>query len=53
MPKEVRVTPSQADAAKLIVERDIAKGRRSSPAIRKIADARASRDAKKDSGGSK
>ena len=50
MPKEVRVTPSQADAAKLIVERDAARGRSSSPAIRKIADARPSRDAKKDSG---
>jgi hypothetical protein len=47
MPKEVRVTPSQADAAKLIVERDIAKGRTPSPAIRKIADARP-RSAKKD-----
>ena len=39
MPKEVRVTPSQADAAKLIVERDLAKGRTPSSAIRKIADA--------------
>ena len=50
MPKEVRVTPSQADAARLIVERDSAKGRASSPAIRKIANAGRSRDAKKDGG---
>lgn len=48
MPKEVRVTPSQADAAKLIVERDRAKGRTPSPAIRKIADAGAARSSKKD-----
>jgi hypothetical protein len=48
MPKEVRVTPSQADAARLIVERDIAKGRTPSPAIRKIADAGAAQSTKKD-----
>jgi hypothetical protein len=48
MPKEVRVTPSQADAAKLIVERDTAKGRTPSPAIRKIADAGAARSRKSD-----
>lgn len=48
MPKEVRVTPSQADAAKLIVERDLAKGRTPSAAIRKIANAGPARSGKKD-----
>ena len=49
MPKEVHVTPSQADAARLIVKRDSATGRKTSAAIRKIADA-GSRTAKKDDG---
>jgi hypothetical protein len=40
MPEEVLVTPSQVKAARRIVDRDSAKGRETSEAIRKIADAR-------------
>ena len=39
MPNEVHVTTSQADAAKLIVERNSANGKSTSEAIRKIAEA--------------
>lgn len=39
MPKDVRVTPSQVQAAKRIVERNLARGRETSEAIRKIAEA--------------
>jgi hypothetical protein len=41
MPDEVHVTPSQADAARMIVERDSANGKPTSEAIRKIANAHA------------
>jgi hypothetical protein len=39
MPDEVHVTTSQADAAKMIVERNSANGKPTPEAIRKIADA--------------
>jgi hypothetical protein len=39
MTEEVHVTTSQADAAKMIVERDSANGKPTLEAIRKIADA--------------
>ena len=39
MANEVHVTTSQADAAKLIVERNSANGKPTPEAIRKIADA--------------
>jgi hypothetical protein len=39
MPNEVRVTTSQADAARMIVERNSANGKTTPEAIRKIADA--------------
>lgn len=39
MPDEVHVTISQADAAKMIVERNSANGKPTPEAIRKIADA--------------
>jgi hypothetical protein len=39
MPDEVHVTTSQADAAKLIVERNSANGKSTPGAIRKIAEA--------------
>ena len=39
MAEQVHVTPSQADAARLIVERDSANGKSTSEAIRKIATA--------------
>ena len=39
MPDEVHVTTSQADAARLIVERNSANGRPTPDAIRKIAEA--------------
>lgn len=39
MPDEVHVTTSQADAAKLIVERNSANGKPTPEAIRKIAEA--------------
>ena len=39
MAEQVHVTPSQADAARLIVERDSANGKPTSEAIRKIATA--------------
>jgi hypothetical protein len=39
MPDEVHVTTSQADAAKMIVERNSANGKSTPEAIRKIADA--------------
>ncbi len=39
MSNEVHVTTSQADAAKLIVERNSANGKPTPEAIRKIADA--------------
>jgi hypothetical protein len=39
MSDEVHVTTSQADAAKLIVERNSANGKPTSEAIRKIAEA--------------
>jgi len=39
MPNEVHVTTSQADAAKLIVERNSANGKPTPEAIRKIAEA--------------
>jgi hypothetical protein len=39
MAEEVHVTASQADAARLIVERDSANGKSTSEAIRKIATA--------------
>ena len=39
MPVVVHVTPSQVQAAKRIVERNAAKGRETSEAIRKIAEA--------------
>ena len=39
MPNEVHVTTSQADAAKLIVERNSANGKSTPEAIRKIAEA--------------
>ena len=39
MADEVRVTTSQADAAKMIVERDRANGKHTPEAIRKIAAA--------------
>ena len=41
MTDEVHVTTSQADAAKLIVERNSANGKATSEAIRKIAEAQA------------
>jgi len=41
MAEEVHVTASQADAARMIVERDSANGKRTSEAIRKIATAQA------------
>jgi hypothetical protein len=41
MAEEVHVTASQADAARMIVERDSANGKRTSEAIRKIAEAQA------------
>jgi hypothetical protein len=41
MANEVRVTTSQADAAKMIVERDRANGKHTPEAIRKIAAAQA------------
>ncbi len=39
MSEEVHVTASQADAARMIVERDSANGKHTSEAIRKIATA--------------
>jgi hypothetical protein len=39
MPDEVHVTTSQADAAKMIVERNSANGKPTPEAIRKIAEA--------------
>jgi hypothetical protein len=39
MTEEVHVTTSQADAAKMIVERDSANGKPTPEAIRKIAEA--------------
>jgi hypothetical protein len=39
MPNEVHVTTSQADAARLIVERNSANGKPTPEAIRKIAEA--------------
>jgi len=39
MANEVHVTPSQADAAKMIVERNAANGKPTPEAIRKIAEA--------------
>lgn len=39
MPNEVHVTTSQADAAKMIVERNSANGKPTPEAIRKIAEA--------------
>lgn len=39
MAEEVHVTASQADAARMIVERDSANGKPTSEAIRKIAEA--------------
>ena len=39
MPNEVHITTSQADAAKLIVERNSANGKSTPEAIRKIAEA--------------
>ena len=39
MPHEVHVTTSQADAAKMIVERNSANGKHTPDAIRKIAEA--------------
>ena len=39
MPNEVHVTTSQADAAKMIVERNSANGKSTPEAIRKIAEA--------------
>jgi hypothetical protein len=39
MPNEVHVTTSQADAARLIVERNSANGKSTPEAIRKIAEA--------------
>ena len=42
-PAEVAVTPSQADAARLIIEIDRAAGKETSGLIHKIADARPSR----------
>lgn len=41
MANEVHVTTSQADAARLIVQRNSANGKSTSEAIRKIADAQA------------
>jgi hypothetical protein len=41
MPKEVRVTRSEVEAAKRIVQRNLAKGKETSEAIRKIAEAEA------------
>ena len=41
MAEEGHVTASQADAARMIVERDSANGKRTSEAIRKIATAQA------------
>ena len=41
MAEEVHVTASQADAARMIVERDSANGKRTPEAIRKIATAQA------------
>jgi hypothetical protein len=41
MPHEVHVTTSQADAAKMIVERNSANGKPTPDAIRKIAEAEA------------
>lgn len=41
MAEEVHVTASQADAARMIVKRDSANGKRTSEAIRKIATAQA------------
>jgi len=41
MAEEVHVTTSQADAARLIVQRDSANGKPTSGAIRKIAEAQA------------
>ena len=41
MAEEVHVSASQADAARMIVERDSANGKRTSEAIRKIATAQA------------
>ncbi|HEY7144863.1 MAG TPA: hypothetical protein VH637_11490 [Streptosporangiaceae bacterium] len=39
MPEEVRVTPSQVQAARRILERNMARGKETSDAIRKIAEA--------------
>jgi hypothetical protein len=39
MPNEVHVTTSQADAARMIVERNSANGKQTPDAIRKIAEA--------------
>jgi hypothetical protein len=39
MAKKVYVTDAQAEAARLIVARDAARGRKTPPAIRKIAEA--------------
>jgi uncharacterized protein with LGFP repeats len=41
MPAKVHVTASQADAARMIVERDSANGKHTPEAIRKIATAQA------------
>lgn len=41
MAEEVHVTTSQADAARMIVERDSANGKSTPEAIRKIAEAQA------------
>ncbi|HEY2552640.1 MAG TPA: hypothetical protein VGI64_18885 [Streptosporangiaceae bacterium] len=41
MAKKVYVTDAQADAARMIVERNSAKGRPTSESIRKIAEAQA------------